>query len=111
VDLGVNDHHGDCFLLFVEMSARRAHKRSQSSQAVIEIAFCKASQRIVDLQIDLDPFAHQSRTGSIARSPGMRISSIPDWRGVALIVSIRWLTSRRYSSSGTKRSGLKAMNR
>jgi hypothetical protein len=44
--------------------------RPQSAQAVIEIAFSKVSQRVVDLHIDLDPFAHQPRAGAISAFPG-----------------------------------------
>jgi hypothetical protein len=41
-----------------------------SSQAVIQIAFGKASQRVVDLRVDRDPFAHQARAGAIAAFSG-----------------------------------------
>ncbi len=44
--------------------------RPQSAQAVVEIAFSKVSQRVVDLHIDLDPFAHPARAGAIAAFPG-----------------------------------------
>src|SRR2546426_12112969 len=40
-----------------------------------------------------------------ARSPGMRISSTPACRGVALIAAISAASARRYSFRGTNRSG------
>ena len=79
---------------------------------MIKVPFGQTSQRIVDLLIDLNPFKHEARPRRVSPLPrNTRISSTPIWRGVVLIISIRLLTSRRrYSSAGTNRSGLNAMN-
>ena len=81
------------------------------SSTVVELSLGKAPQRGVDLPIDLDPFAQQTRPGrvaALARNADLRRR--PSCRGVALIVSIRWLTSCRYPSGDTNRSGLNAKN-
>ena len=54
------------------------------SSAVIEVSFGKASQRIVDLPIDLDPLVHKTCAGRVAalpRNADLRDSGL-SWRGL-----------------------------
>src|SRR5690349_12355046 len=71
-----------------EMSAGSSPEmRPRSAQAVVEIAFGKSSQCVVDCHVDLDPFAHEARAGAVTTFAGNAYLLDPcrAWRGLDLI--------------------------